>query len=95
MEKTTKIILGLAAVGVVVLILSNLRKKTAPTAPIEVSDSELSKKTKDCVLEHYDCTKSTYETIQIPMDADCNTYQPAKPQCMKRNDINLTAPLLR
>jgi hypothetical protein len=51
--------------------------------------------TKDCVLDYYDCSKSRYETIQIPMDADCNTYQPAKPQCMKRMDIDLTAPLLR
>lgn len=91
MEKRTKIILGVAAIGVMALILSNLRKKTAPTVPIQVSDSELSKtiSTKDCVLDYYDCSKSRYETIQIPMDADCNTYQPAKPQCMKPMDIDL------
>ena len=38
--------------------------------------------TKDCVLEYYRCTLPTrYETIQIPIDADCGRYQPPEPQC--------------
>jgi hypothetical protein len=41
---------------------------------------------KDCVLEYYNCTNYSYETIQIDMDADCYAYQPAKPNCMKRSD---------
>ena len=85
-----RILLG-AAIGAIIVYLLLKPKKTAPTAPIQLSDSELSKTipTKDCVLDYYDCSKSRYETIQIPMDADCNTYQPAKPQCMKRMDIDL------
>lgn len=88
-----RILLGVA-IGAIIVYLLLKPKKTAPTAPIQVSESELSKTTKDCVLDYYDCSKSRYETIQIPMDADCNTFQPAKPQCMKRMDIDLTAPLL-
>jgi len=38
--------------------------------------------TKDCVLEYYRCTLPTrYETIQIPIDADCGRYQPPEPPC--------------
>jgi hypothetical protein len=38
--------------------------------------------TKDCVLQYYRCTlPSIYETIQIPIDADCGRYQPPKPPC--------------
>jgi hypothetical protein len=37
--------------------------------------------TKDCVQVGYDCTKNTYNTIKIPLDAECNDYQPAMPQC--------------
>jgi hypothetical protein len=37
--------------------------------------------TKDCVQVGYDCTNTTYNTIQIPIDANCNEYQPAMPQC--------------
>ena len=37
--------------------------------------------TKDCVQVGYNCRESTYNTIQIPLDADCNNYQPAMPQC--------------
>jgi hypothetical protein len=37
--------------------------------------------TKECVQEGYDCTNTTYNTIKIPIDADCNDYQPAMPQC--------------
>ena len=40
--------------------------------------------TKDCVQVGYDCTNKTYNTIQIPLDADCNNYQPAMPQCAAR-----------
>jgi hypothetical protein len=43
--------------------------------------------TKNCVVTSFDCTSSTNKTIQIPMDADCNTYQPAKPNCMKSPDL--------
>jgi hypothetical protein len=45
------------------------------------SDKPTPAKTKDCVQVGYDCTKKTYNTIQIPIDADCNAYQPAMPQC--------------
>lgn len=37
--------------------------------------------TKDCVQVGYDCTNTTYNTIQIPIGANCNEYQPAMPQC--------------
>jgi len=37
--------------------------------------------TKDCVQIGYDCTNTTYNTIQIPIDADCREYQPAMPRC--------------
>jgi hypothetical protein len=37
--------------------------------------------TKDCVQVGYDCRQNTYDTIQIPLDADCNDYQPAMPNC--------------
>jgi hypothetical protein len=39
---------------------------------------------KDCVQVGYDCTTNTYNTIQIPIDADCNDYQPAMPPCAPR-----------
>ena len=48
--------------------------------------------TKNCVVTSFDCTTSTNKTIQIPMDADCNTYQPAKPNCMKRPDLVFPEP---
>ena len=45
-------------------------------------------KTKDCVVETYNCVTTTYKTIQIPIDDDkCDTpkrfggYQPEFPQC--------------
>jgi len=37
--------------------------------------------TKDCVQVGYNCRNNTYNTIQIPIDANCAEYQPAKPQC--------------
>jgi hypothetical protein len=37
--------------------------------------------TKDCVQVGYNCRNTTYNTIQIPIDANCAEYQPAKPQC--------------
>ena len=37
--------------------------------------------TKECVQVGYDCTNTTYNTIKIPIDSDCNDYQPAMPQC--------------
>jgi hypothetical protein len=37
--------------------------------------------TKDCVQVGYNCTNKTYNTIQIPIDANCNEYQPEMPQC--------------
>ena len=40
--------------------------------------------TKECVQVGYDCTTNTYNTIQIPIDADCNDYQPAMPPCAPR-----------
>lgn len=42
--------------------------------------------TKDCVQVGYDCTKNIYNTIQIPLGADCNDYQPAMPQCARPVD---------
>jgi hypothetical protein len=40
--------------------------------------------TKDCVQVGYDCTNTTYNTIKIPIDANCAEYQPAMPQCAPR-----------
>ena len=80
MEKNTKILLGVAAAGVVAYLVFKSKK---PKSPI----------TKDCVTKHYNCAKSWDETIQIPMDADCKNYQPAKPQCAPNND-NLSVPSL-
>jgi hypothetical protein len=48
-------------------------RKTAVEPPVAT--------TKDCVQVGYDCRNKTYNTIQIPLDADCNDYQPAMPQC--------------
>jgi hypothetical protein len=84
MEKNTKILLGVAAAGVVAYLVYKSKK---PKNPV----------TKDCVTKHYNCIKSWEETIQIPMDADCKNYQPAKPQCAPQNDnleILKGAPLL-
>jgi hypothetical protein len=75
MEKQTKILLGLAAAGVVAYLVFKSKKPKSPATSA----------TKDCVTKHYNCTKSWDETIQIPMDADCKNYQPAKPQCAPRN----------
>jgi len=75
MNNNTKILLGLAAAGVVGYIVYKSKKPKSPATSA----------TKDCVTKHYNCTKSWDETIQIPMDADCKNYQPAKPQCAPRN----------
>ena len=42
--------------------------------------------TKDCVVETYNCVTTRYETIQIPLDADCRLYQPENPPCLERID---------
>ena len=51
--------------------------------------------TKNCVVTSFDCTTSTNKTIQIPMDADCKNYQPAKPQCAPNQNLEtlMGAPL--
>ena len=131
MEKQTKILLGLGAVIVAILILnskkvagqSGLRQPLetgggeAMTIPDDIGggvgivqspDGDLKpvvtgKKTavepttKDCVQVGYDCTKNFYNTIHISLDADCNDYQPAMPQCAPPrggDDMLMTAPLL-
>jgi len=111
MEKKTKILLGLAAAGVVAYLVLKPKKVIAASkpsdprqplavgqndtkvlpgglggpngGPIDVPVEKLSQTplTKDCVQIGYDCTNSTYNTIQIPLDADCNAYQPAMPNC--------------
>jgi hypothetical protein len=44
--------------------------------------------TKDCVLQYYRCTlPSIYETIQIPIDADCGRYQPPNPPCAPPDEM--------
>jgi hypothetical protein len=50
--------------------------------------------TKDCVQVGFDCRNRTYNTIQIPLDADCNNYQPAMPQCAppRGDDMFMVAP---
>jgi hypothetical protein len=50
--------------------------------------------TKDCVQVGYNCRENTYNTIQIPLDADCNNYQPAMPQCAppRGDDMFMVAP---
>lgn len=50
--------------------------------------------TKDCVQVGYNCREKTYNTIQIPLDADCNEYQPAMPQCAppRGDDMFMVAP---
>jgi hypothetical protein len=37
--------------------------------------------TKPCVQVGFDCRNTTYNTIQIPIDDDCNKYQPEMPPC--------------
>jgi hypothetical protein len=44
--------------------------------------------TKDCVVGTYNCVTTRYETIQIPIDADCSLYQPENPPCLEREDYN-------
>jgi hypothetical protein len=50
--------------------------------------------TKDCVQVGYNCRENTYNTIQIPLDADCNAYQPEMPQCAppRGDDMFMVAP---
>jgi hypothetical protein len=81
MEKNTKILLGVAAVGVAYLVFKSKKPKSTVT--------------KDCVQVGYDCINKTYNTIQIPMDADCKNYQPAKPQCAPNQNLEtlMGAPL--
>jgi hypothetical protein len=53
---------------------------------VKVSPQPLPPDTKDCVQVGYNCRENTYNTIQIPLDADCRLYQPAMPQCLERID---------
>lgn len=57
--------------------------KDVVTPPPSDNDKKLSVEPpmKDCVQVGYDCTKNTYNTIQIPIYGDCNEYQPAMPSC--------------
>jgi len=57
-----------------------------PPYPVKVSPQPLPPDTKDCVQVGYNCRENTYNTIQIPLDADCRLYQPAMPQCLERID---------
>jgi hypothetical protein len=52
--------------------------------------------TKDCVQVGYNCRENIYNTIQIPIDADCNKYQPAMPNCAPRSgdDMMMVAPMI-
>lgn len=43
--------------------------------------------TKDCVQVGYNCRNRTYNTIQIPIDANCAEYQPPKPQCAPPDEM--------
>ena len=83
MEKNTKILLGLAAAGVVAYLVLKSKKPKSPVTSV----------TKDCVKKNYNCINYWEETIQIPMDADCKNYQPAKPQCAPNQNIPKGAPL--
>jgi hypothetical protein len=83
MEKNTKILLGVAAAGVVAYLVFKGKKPKSPVIPA----------TKDCVTRNYNCDISWDETIQIPMDADCKNYQPAKPQCAPKPNISEGEPL--
>lgn len=53
----------------------------APNSGDDKIKTTVEPQTKDCVQVGYDCTKNTYNTIQIPLDADCANYQPAMPPC--------------
>jgi hypothetical protein len=85
MEKNTKILLGVAAAGVVAYLVFKSKKPK----------STVTSATKDCVQVGYDCINKTYNTIQIPIDADCKNYQPAKPQCAPNQNLEtlMGAPL--
>lgn len=50
--------------------------------------------TKDCLQVGYDCTNTTYNTIQIPIDANCGEYQPAMPQCAEPISGGMVAKLV-
>jgi hypothetical protein len=53
--------------------------------------------TKDCVQVGYNCREKTYNTIQIPLDDDCNKYQPAMPNCAGPrggDDMMMVAPMI-
>jgi len=144
MEKQTKILLGVGAAILAILILNSKKVDSANNAqPLEtggggampmpnlgsgdggaissgedggaisgggvgvlenpVGDSHppalplVERTTKDCVQVGYDCTKNIYNTIQIPLDADCNDYQPAMPQCAGPRgggDMMMVAPMV-
>lgn len=70
---------------------------SVPTEPLPVEESNPSPanpsgltdqvkatvepQTKDCVQVGYNCQTQTYNTIQIPIGADCSDYQPVMPNC--------------
>ena len=85
--KKSLIILGsIAAAGAALyfILKPNSAKAATPASKKKTGggvSTASAAKTKDCVVRTYNCQTSTYETIQIPLDANCNNYQPAMPQC--------------
>ena len=73
---TTEVAKDVKKVDDVVKKVEDIVKEVIDTG--KKTDVEL---TKECVQVGYDCTNTTYNTIKIPIDADCNDYQPAMPQC--------------
>ena len=90
--KKSLIILGsIAAAGAALyfILKPNSAKAATPTKKKTPTGGGVStapvRQTKDCVVSTFNCVSTTKETIQIPLDANCMDYQPAKPQCAPRN----------
>jgi hypothetical protein len=86
--KKSLIILGsIAAAGAALyfILKPNSAKAATPTKKKTPTGGGVStapvRQTKDCVVSTFNCVSTTNETIQIPLDANCMNYQPAKPQC--------------
>lgn len=79
MEKNTKILLGIVAIGLAYLLYKKglLAKKNSNVT------NDPSKK--DCVVTYSNCSKNPRkETIQIPIEENCysSKYQPPSPPCL-------------
>jgi len=95
-KKDKIIIYGLAALSLYLVFRKktlnttiNLTSATAPATPYSKplnTDiiTPVVSKTKDCEITYFNCDGSNRkEIIQIPINDNCNKYQPALPNCAR------------